>query len=266
MTEEQFQRARTTVRERMSAAVSRTEKVLSLVESRLRPLEESEPRARETLEAMDRASAKTPFGMLAYYYAKGMARARGPVALRDGAINDEYEEISEQKVAELKAQLVADAIDALNRVYTPVSELLNDIQNEALTLRHFSGAEPLLERFAVVLAQPWYESLRVEDLTPKGPWQLHWYYATLPYRALPHVEINARRRASIGSLHLLRSKLSALKSLLETTLTEIEFAGPRAEPAAVPSTWNDYSVHIAENANVEGSAIGAGSDLRRGLL
>jgi hypothetical protein len=262
---EQFDRVRETVREQLAAMRERTLGMLERIDSRLRPLDEAESDARDALEAMDRASAKVPLGMVAYRYTKGMVRARGPAVHIDGGLSDEYEEISEEAVETLKARFMNDALAAFDDVYQPAAELLNDVQNEALTLRYFSGSEPLLERFAVVLAQPWHEAVRTDDLTPKS-FRLHWYYATLPYRVPPHAEIIARRRASIGTLHLLRAKLSALRSLIETVLTEITFAQPRTEPAAVPATWNDYSVNIAQGVSVEGSAIGSGSNLRSGRL
>lgn len=261
MTSEQFEKFRKTVRAKLEAALKRATDVTKRVEAAQASLQASEGECRELMERMDRASARVPLGQLAYRYAKGLQRAGGPVALPDGSLSDEFEEIPEEKVEELKRKYMRPAIEALEAVYPTARDLLTDVQNQALMLRYFSDSEALLERYAAVLAQPWFDSVNLDDLMPRGTFRLHWFYATLPHRTPPHLWIIARRRACTNSLTLLESKLKALKSLVETSLTELGFAQQREVPAAVPVTWNDYSVRIGEGSKIEGSAIGQQSSV-----
>lgn len=265
MDDAQFGTLKQTVRERLESLLQQTNDALQKLNDAFNPILAQEDDAGATLQRMDRASAKVPFGLLAYLYAKGMNRARGPAVYRDGRLSEEYEEISEETVANLKDTYMSPAVDAYKQISPTVQRVLADVQNYALTIRYFSNSEPLLAQYAQVLAPPWYEGITVDDLTPKGSWQLHWAYASLPYRLAPHIEILAQRRASVGSLYLMRSKLQSLRSLLEVSLTELAFATPRTEPAPVPTNWYDYSVKIGDNAKVESSAIGseAGVEKRR---
>jgi len=266
MTPEQFEDLKGTIATRLRSVEQQAATALVAIDEALTPLDEIEDEARELLERMDKASAKVPFGLLAYCYAKGMRRAQGAVVGFDGSFNDEFEEIAEDVVERLTAKYVRPALDAVSKVYPTVQQLLQDVQNYALTLRYFSNSEPLLAQFARILEPPWFLSPQVDDLTPKGSWRLHPHYASMPYRLAPHIEIIGRRRASVNTLNLLRSKLKSLRSLIETSLTELAFTTPRAEPAAVPSTWYDYSVTVGENSKIEGSAVGPDASIQRRML
>jgi hypothetical protein len=260
----QFETLKITARERLASLLDTTNDVLRELDDLLDPLLANDNEAQVVLQRMDRASAKIPFGLLAYMYAKGMERARGPVVYVDGGLSDEYEEIAEETVMGLRERFMLPATDAYKRIYPKAQQVLADVQNYALTLRYFSNSEPLLAQYARVLAPPWYEGVTVDDLTPKGGWRLHYYYASLPYRLAPHIEIIAQRRACVNSLNLIRGKLHALRSLLDVSLTELAFSAPRAEPAPVPTNWYDYSVKIGDNAKVESSAIGSDAGVEKG--
>jgi hypothetical protein len=266
MDKAQFEALKAAARERLAALLETTTDALRELDDVLDPLLSNDDEVQAILQRMDRASAKMPFGLLAYMYSKGMERARGPVVHIDGGLSDEYEEIADDTVAGLKEKFMLPATDAYKRIYPKAQQVLADVQNYALTLRYFSNSEPLLAQYASVLAPPWFEGVTVDDLTPKGGWRLHYYYASLPYRLAPHIEIIAQRRASLNSLNLIRGKLYALRSLLEVSLTELAFSAPRAEPAPVPINWYDHSVKIGDNAMVDSSAIGSDAGVQKRLI
>lgn len=112
--EEQFERVRETVRGQMGQALERDVALQAEIEAAIEPIEKDDGEARATLEKMDRASAKTPLGLLAYRYAKGMVNARGPVVFRDGSLSEEYEELSEAEIEKLKARFAEPARQAVS--------------------------------------------------------------------------------------------------------------------------------------------------------
>jgi hypothetical protein len=266
MEHHQFETLKATLREQLASLSKRTLDTLLVVDAELQKVRAQDAEANQMFQRLDQASAKVPLGLLAYRYAKGLGRARGPVVLFDGSMNDEYEEVSEETFSRMRTTYIAPAVRAYTQVASEVEHLLSDVQNKALTLRFFSNSEPLLAQYAAVLERPWFVPIAVDDLTPKGSFRLHYAYQTLPYRLPPHIALIADRRAAVESLRLFQSKLRSLSSLIEVSMTELEFSQPRVEPAAVPTNWYDYSVKIGDNSAVEGSAIGSESTLGKGTV